>query len=73
MVMGDEVPVVVCDSCDSEFWGVGAMVAQRDGWRRHNYNGGIWTMCPDCEERYKPIWERREAEAAERRRRAKAA
>lgn len=71
--MGDLVPVIVCDACGHELWGVGANEAQRHGWRRRNYNGGIFTLCDECVGRYEPIWKRRDAEAGEARRQARAA
>lgn len=58
----DDVLVQSCDSCPAEWWGasVGDILAQ--GWKRANiYKGGVFTMCPECVARYRPIWAERDA------------
>lgn len=51
--MSDKIPVVQCDSCGHQVWGLEKKEAHKDGWRWHDAGPGrTFVCCDECEDKY---------------------
>ena len=49
--------VVICDSCEAEWWSASSRDVLDAGWKFHQGGGGVlFVMCAACEARYVPRW-----------------